>query len=43
VQTTLKRAVDILGPVLILALGLFIAGIIMSVLAAILSVNELAF
>lgn len=43
VQATLKRMVDILGPVLILGLGLVIAGIIMSVLAAILSVNELAF
>ena len=43
VQATLKRTVDILGPVLILGLGLIIAGIIMSVLAAILSVNELAF
>ena len=42
-QQRLKRLVDILGPVLILGLGLLIAGIIMSVLAAILSVNELAF
>ena len=43
VETSLKRAVDLLGPLLILFLGMLIAGIIMSVLAAILSVNELAF
>ena len=43
VQTTVKRTVDLLGPILILVLGLVIAGIIMSVLSAILSVNELAF
>ncbi|MEM7192370.1 MAG: type II secretion system F family protein [Pseudomonadota bacterium] len=43
VQTTLKRLVDVLGPLLILGIGLLIGGIIMSVMTAILSVNELAF
>ena len=43
VRSTLTRLVTILEPVIILGLGLVIAGIIFSVLAAILQVNELAF
>ena len=43
VQLAIKRLVDMLGPVLILVLGVLIAGIILSMLAAILSINELAF
>ncbi len=43
VSTALKRMVDVLGPALILVLGLVIAGIILAILAAVLSVNELAF
>jgi len=43
VQTSLKRAVDILGPLLILVLAVLIGALIMSVLVAVLGVNELAF
>ncbi|MGI9334452.1 MAG: type II secretion system F family protein [Gammaproteobacteria bacterium] len=43
VRAALKRAVDLLGPAAILILGVLIAGIIMSVLSAVLSVNDLAF
>ena len=43
VRTTLNRLVTILEPAIILTLGLLIAGIIFSVLMAILQVNELAF
>jgi general secretion pathway protein F len=42
VRSTIKRLLALLEPVLILGLGLIIAGIIMSILVAILSVNELA-
>ena len=42
-QTTIKRLLALLEPVLILSLGLMIGGIIMSILLAILSVNNLAF
>ena len=43
VRGTVKRMLALLEPVLILGLGLVIAAIIMSILIAILSVNELAF
>ena len=43
VQTTIKRMLALMEPALILTLGLIIAAIIMSILVAILSVNELAF
>lgn len=43
VRATLNRLVTILEPAIILTLGLLIAGIIFSVLMAILQVNELAF
>lgn len=41
VQTAVKRMLGLMEPVLILGLGLIIGGIIMSILVAILSVNEL--
>lgn len=43
VESAIKRLLALLEPVLILSLGVVIAGIIMSILVAILSVNELAF
>jgi len=43
VQTAVKRLLAVLEPVLILGLAVIIAGIIMSVLVAILGVNDLAF
>lgn len=43
VQTAVKRMLMLLEPALILGLGVIIAGIIMSILVAILSLNELAF
>ena len=43
VQTAIKRMLTLLEPALILGLGVIIAGIIMSILVAILSLNELAF
>jgi general secretion pathway protein F len=43
VQTAVKRLLTLLEPALILGLGVIIAGIIMSILVAILSLNELAF
>ncbi|HRD65359.1 MAG TPA: type II secretion system F family protein [Candidatus Competibacter sp.] len=43
VQTAVKRLLTLLEPVLILGLGVVVAGIIMSILVAILSLNELAF
>lgn len=43
VQATVKRLLTLLEPVLILGLGIIIAGIIMSILVAILSLNNLAF
>jgi len=42
VQNAVKRMLALMEPVLILGLGLVIGGIIMSVLVAILSVNDLA-
>lgn len=42
VQTTVKRLLALMEPVLILGLGVIIAGIIMSILVAILSINDLA-
>jgi general secretion pathway protein F len=42
VQSAVKRTLGLLEPALILGLGLLIGGIIMSILVAILSVNELA-
>lgn len=41
VRSTLKRLLSLVEPALILGLGLIIAGIIMSILVAILSINEL--
>ena len=43
VQTTVKRMLTLLEPVMILGLSLVIAGIIMSILMAIISINDLAF
>ena len=43
VSLAIKRALAMLEPMLILILGLLIAGIIISVLLAVLNVNELAF
>lgn len=42
VKSAVKRTLSLLEPALILGLGLIIGAIIMSLLAAILSVNELA-
>jgi general secretion pathway protein F len=42
-QTTIKRALTLLEPLLILVLGVIIAMVIVSILMAILSVNELVF
>lgn len=42
-RTGIKRAADILGPVLILLLAVLIGAIVMSVLVAVLGINELAF
>lgn len=42
-RTGIKRAVDILGPLTILVLAAMIGGIVMSVLSAVLGINELAF
>ncbi len=42
VHSTVKRMLSLMEPVLILGLGLVIGGIIMSILVAILSVNDLA-
>ena len=41
-RTGIKRAVDILGPLLILVLAALIGAIVMSVLVAVLAVNDLA-
>ena len=43
VQTTIRRLISFIEPVLILGLGLFVGGIILSVLVAILQVNQLPF
>ena len=40
-QVTLKRALALLEPILILVLGAIIAGVIISILVAILGINEL--
>ncbi len=42
-RTSIQRMLALLEPVLIISLGLMIAGIIVSILMAILSVNDLAF
>lgn len=42
VETAVRRMLSLMEPVLILGLGLLIGGIIMSILVAILSVNDLA-
>ncbi|MCK5188541.1 MAG: type II secretion system F family protein, partial [Methylococcales bacterium] len=42
-RTAIQRMLALLEPVLIIGLGLMIAGIIVSILLAILSVNDLAF
>ena len=42
-QTTIKRALSMLEPLLILVLGVIIAGVIISILMAILGINELVF
>lgn len=43
VSLAVKRMLGLMEPALVLGLGLVIGGIIMSILVAILSVNELAF
>lgn len=43
VQTAVQRLLTLLEPILILGLGVIIAGIILSILVAILSINNLAF
>ena len=43
VKTTVQRLLALLEPVLIVGLGVIIAGIIISILVAILSVNQLVF
>ena len=43
VQVAVKRMISLLVPMLTIGLGLVIAGIIASVLTALLSLNELAF
>ena len=43
VRSTVQRLLALMEPILILGLGVVIAGIIMSILVAIMSVNELAF
>ncbi len=43
VHSTVGRFVAVLGPLVILAMGLVIAGLILSILSALLSINELAF
>jgi general secretion pathway protein F len=42
-QTTLKRALALLEPLLILVLGIIIAAVILSILVAILGINQLVF
>ena len=42
-RTTIKRALALLEPVLILVLGIIIAGVIISILMAILGINQLVF
>jgi general secretion pathway protein F len=40
-QTLIKRALSLVEPVMILVLGMIIAGVVMSILVAILGVNSL--
>jgi len=40
-QTLIKRALSLVEPVMILVLGVIIAGVVMSILVAILGVNQL--
>jgi len=42
-RTTIKRTLALLEPILILVLGVIIAGVIISILMAILSINQLVF
>jgi general secretion pathway protein F len=43
VENAVKRLLSLMEPLLILGLGLMVGGIIMSILLAILSINDLAF
>jgi general secretion pathway protein F len=43
IKLSIQRMLALLEPVLIVGLGIMIAGIIISILMAILSVNDLAF
>jgi general secretion pathway protein F len=43
IKTSIQRLLALLEPILIVGLGIVIAGIIISILMAILSVNDLAF
>ena len=43
VRASIKRALTLLEPLLIVGLGIIVAGIIVSILMAVLSANELAF
>jgi len=43
VENAVKRLLSLMEPILILGLGLMVGGIIMSILVAILSINDLAF
>ena len=40
-QTLIKRALSLVEPIMILVLGLIIAGVVMSILVAILGINQL--
>ena len=42
-QVTIKRTLSLLEPVLILVLGIVIAAVIISILMAILGINQLVF
>ena len=41
ITTLIKRALSLVEPVMILVLGVIIAGVVMSILVAILGVNQL--
>jgi general secretion pathway protein F len=43
VKSAVQRMLSLLEPLLIVGLGVVVAGIIMSILVAIMSVNQLAF
>ncbi|MES9878358.1 MAG: type II secretion system F family protein, partial [Candidatus Sedimenticola sp. 1PA] len=43
IQTGIKRSLALLEPLLILVLGMIIAGVVMSILVAILGINQLVF